>query len=141
MSARKIILIKRLEAGVEPVTPFLKWPGGKRLIASRIAALVRERLVGRYFEPLLGGGAVFFHVRPQKAILSDANAELINTYRAVRDNTPSIISRLKRFEVSESAYYRIRRSRPDDSVTQAARFLYLNRTAFGGIYRLNRQGE
>jgi DNA adenine methylase len=125
----------------EPQLPFLKWPGGKRWAASRIAALIHQRLKRKYFEPFLGGGAMFFHLRPQRALLSDINSDLVNTYIAVRDNCPDVLKALKRLRVTKSEYYRIREWEPCDHVCRAARFLYLNRTAFGGMYRLSLTGK
>jgi DNA adenine methylase len=125
----------------QPVLPFLKWPGGKRWASCRIAALVRERLTGTYYEPFLGGGAVFFRLRPAKAVLSDINPELINTYRIVRNSVEEIVPLLKRMAVNKRNYNRLRRAEPESPIQRAVRFLYLNRTAFGGIYRLNLRGE
>lgn len=124
-----------------PLVPFIKWPGGKRWVAARIARLVTPHLAGTYIEPFLGGGAVFFHLLPKRSVLVDVNAELIGTYRAVRDDPSGVIRLLRRHPVTEEAYYRIRQSEPKQRFARAARFLYLNRTAFGGIYRLNLSGK
>jgi DNA adenine methylase len=121
--------------------PFIKWPGGKRWTASHIAERIRPHLSGTYFEPFLGSAAVFFHLRPSKAVLADINEDLIRTYRAVRRNSSKVLEALRQFRVTKSAYYRIRANEPVDAIDRAARFLYLNRTAFGGIYRVNLQGE
>lgn len=123
--------------GAQPLQPFIKWPGGKRWAARQIAELVAARLSGTYFEPFLGGGAVFFHLRPPKAVLADINEDLIATYKTVRRDSGAIIGHLRRYRVTEEDYYRMRERDPKDSVARAARFLYLNRTAFGGVYRLN----
>jgi DNA adenine methylase len=126
----------------EPCQPFLKWPGGKRWAAPAIASLIREALSpeGTFFEPFVGGGAIFFYFRPCRAVLADVNAELVETYQAVRDAGQAVLRALRRLKVSEEEYYRIRATKPRRLVTRAARFLYLNRTAFGGVYRLNRNG-
>lgn len=124
-----------------PVLPFLKWPGGKRWASYRIATLIRERLTGTYYEPFLGGGAVFFELRPRRAVLSDINPDLVNTYILVRDSAKKIVAQLKRLPVNKRVYDRLREAEPDDPVLRAVRFLYLNRTAFGGIYRLNLDGK
>jgi DNA adenine methylase (dam) len=121
--------------------PFLKWPGGKRWAASVIATLIEPALRGTYYEPFLGGGAVFFSVHPEKAVLSDINAELISTYKTIRKNPTAVLSELRKLRVSRAEYHRQRRSMNTNSVLRAVRFLYLNRTAFGGIYRLNQKGE
>jgi DNA adenine methylase len=121
--------------------PFLKWPGGKRWASQLITSLLGQPISGTYYEPFLGGGAVFFSLRPKRAVLSDTNADLINTYRKVRDYPTDVLRRLKRLNVDEATYYRIRRTDPKDPLERAVRFLYLNRTAFGGIYRLNSEGK
>lgn len=123
------------------VRPFLKWPGGKRWLADRVALQVRSHLKGRYYEPFLGGGAVFFAVRPQRATLSDVNADLLNTYEMVRTDPGALVEAVKAIPVSAEDYRRVRESEPVEPLQRAARFLYLNRTAFGGMYRLNRNGK
>ena len=119
--------------------PFLKWTGGKRWLAPAVAQLV-PRNYGRYIEPFVGGGAIFFHLRPWPATLSDINPDLINVYRQVRDNVEAVISRLQRLKIDRNFYGTMRASKPQTPITRAVRFLYLNRTAFNGIYRVNRQG-
>lgn len=89
----------------------------------------------------MGGAAVFFHLRPAQAVLGDINGDLIETYRTVRDYPLKVLEKLRRIPVTAANYYRVRSQRPRSEVGRAARFLYLNRTAFGGIYRLNQQGE
>lgn len=125
----------------QPSFPFLKWPGGKRWAASVLVPIIRRHLRSRYFEPFLGGGAVFFSAQPGKAVLSDINPELVNVYRQVRDSPGRVLGILKRMPVTEEYYYRLRRCRLSSDAGNAARFLFLNRTAFGGIYRLNALGE
>jgi DNA adenine methylase len=121
--------------------PFLKWPGGKRWLALTISDLIKNKKFDTYIEPFLGGGAIFFHFNPQKAILSDINQDLINTYRQVKENANRLIIELKKIKVSETTYYRLRSQSDGDDIYRAVRFLYLNRNAFGGMYRLNRNGE
>jgi DNA adenine methylase len=121
--------------------PFLKWPGGKRWLSATIVNYVTPYPYKRYFEPFLGGGAVFFRLCPRVAVLSDINEDLINVYIQVRDHPSELIRRLRRVPVSEKQYYMLRESIPDCPIKRAVRFLYLNRTAFGGIYRLNRDGQ
>jgi DNA adenine methylase len=121
--------------------PFLKWPGGKRWAASAIAAVVKPCLSGVYHEPFLGSGSVFFYLRPDRALLSDINPELIQAYLAVQRDPYGILRWLRTFTVSSADYYRIRSEIPRGCLQRTARFLYLNRTAFGGIYRLNQLGQ
>lgn len=122
--------------------PLLKWPGGKRWLAGDVLPIIRRRLsdTGRYFEPFAGGAALFFSLRPERAVLGDINSDLINTYSTVRDEPVAVLRALRRLRVTYEEYYRIRESRPRSAVGRAARFLYLNRTAFGGMYRVNAQG-
>ena len=120
--------------------PFLKWPGGKRWLTRYILPILRTEQINRYFEPFLGGAALYFALRPRRAFLSDINAELINTYKQVRDCHEGLISVLKRIPVTAEEYYTVRRTKSRSLVTRAAHFLFLNRTSFAGIYRLNRKG-
>lgn len=121
--------------------PFLKWPGGKRWAAATIAKIIRKHLVGTYYEPFLGGGAVFFHLLPAKSILSDINNDLVLAYQTVQSEYKAVLEAVRTMDVSREAYYRIRAMSPHTNITKAARFLYLNRTAFAGMYRLNSNGQ
>jgi DNA adenine methylase len=125
---------------VYPVQPFLKWPGGKQWLAPRLAKLV-SATSGTYFEPFLGGGSLFFASCPQAAVLSDTNAELIETFQVVKKDAEAIISVLCTFSFTKKCYYRVRASVPRSRVTRAARFIYLNHTCWNGLYRVNRQGR
>jgi DNA adenine methylase len=106
-----------------------------------LATLIRERLDGTYFEPFLGGGAVFFELAPRRAELSDVNLELIDTYREVKRSPSTLVTRLRRLAVSQVQYERMRRALPSTREGRATRFLYLNRNAFGGLYRVNARGH
>lgn len=119
----------------------LKWPGGKRWLAPLLAKAIRPRLKSTYYEPFFGGGAIFFHLQPQQASLSDVNSELIDFLDAIRADAEAVVRAVWRFSNNRECYDRVRRMRPRSDVGRAARFLYLNRTCWGGIYRLNRQGE
>lgn len=121
--------------------PFLKWAGGKRqLLPSIRAAAPRAYL--RYLEPFVGGGAVFFDLAPARAILSDANAELINCYEVVRDRVDALVGTLREHVYDREHYYRVRALAPEslDAVRRAARTIFLNRTGFNGLYRVNKSG-
>jgi DNA adenine methylase len=121
--------------------PFLKWAGGKRWLAPKISAMLKTTLNLRLVEPFLGSGAVFFFLRPGRALLADLNPELIATYRAVRDNPDDVIRRLRQLTICKDVFEYLRRSSPRSDVSRAVRLIYLNRTAFNGLYRVNRRGE
>ena len=142
-----------MTATPSPVQPFLKWAGGKRALAPRIARLLPPRSPERrtYWEPFLGGGAMFLNLsaRLQTAQLSDINPELATTYQVVRDQPDALIRRL-RDHAEEHAflpdhYYQVRDQVPQgtqgDDVETAARLIYLNRTCYNGLYRVNRNGR
>jgi DNA adenine methylase len=128
--------------GSAQTKPFLKWAGGKgRLIAQYQPFLPKD--FDTYYEPFLGGGALFFHLRPQRAVLSDINPELVNVYTCVRDRVDDLIHHLEHHAANHSHdyYYQMRSSKPDTSIERAARLLYLNKTCFNGLYRVNAQGQ
>lgn len=123
------------------VSPFLKWAGGKRwLVAKHKDWLCVD--AGRHIEPFLGSGAVFFHLSPCQSLLSDTNQELIETYMMVRDDPEGLLRQLKIHQKLHSTqyYYEMRSRIPRTPTTRAARFLYLNRTCFNGLYRVNLDG-
>jgi DNA adenine methylase len=119
--------------------PFLKWPGGKRWLWGTLESFLPVRFT-RYYEPFLGGGAIFFALHPKRALLSDINPDLINTYVQVRDRLEDVTIGLHRLAVDRETYDRVRNSDPSDDVTRAVRFIYLSKTAFNGIYRVNQRG-
>lgn len=122
--------------------PFLKWAGGKRWLAVR-SELPQLGKFDRYAEPFLGSGAIYFHSRPPSALLSDINEELIELYNVMKGSPAILYEAMQRHQASysKSYYYRVRDDRPVDAVGRAARFLYLNRTCFNGLYRVNLRGE
>lgn len=125
-----------------PPRPFLKWAGGKsRLIAQYQPFL--PRAFETYYEPFLGGGALFFHLRPQRAVLSDINPELVNVYTCVRDCIEGLIQQLEHHAAlhSHDYYYKIRSLEEGTPLERAARLLYLNKTCFNGLYRVNAKGR
>ena len=127
--------------------PFLKWAGGKTKLLDQLLPLlpsdIEER---RYFEPFLGGGSMFFHLQPQGAMLGDVNAELITTYEAVRacvDDVLEELASLCQSPMSADTYYQCRERYNGghmSMVEKAALFIYLNKTCFNGIYRVNKAG-
>lgn len=126
----------------QPLKPFLKWAGGKRWLFESNQFFL-PNFKGRYFEPFLGGGAVFFQAQPKNTILSDSNDGLIELYTVIRDELEKFEALLKehaRFH-SKDYYYEIRDKKFDKPITRAARFLYLNRTCWNGLYRENLKGQ
>jgi len=118
----------------------MKWPGGKRLLVNQITNRF-PRAFGTYYEPFFGGGAVFFATLPERAVIADVNADLMNCYQVVKEFPGQLIDLLKGWKNSSEDYYRIRDYRPRTDLRRAARFLYLTRLSFNGIHRVNRRGE
>jgi DNA adenine methylase len=124
--------------------PFVKWVGGKRSILS----LLVERLpvkYSNYYESFVGGGALYFAVQPQKAFISDINSYLINTYSVIKNNISGLIECLKIHEKNHNKnyYLKIRKlfSKEENLIKQASYFIYLNKTCFNGLYRVNKSGN
>jgi len=128
--------------GKNSVKPILKWAGGKtQLLPELIKRLPKS--YNKYIEPFFGGGALFFHLQPNNAILSDINPELYNLYVSVANSPDKVLEHLKTFQNTEEFYYKMR-SLKRESLSpemQAARTLYLNKTCFNGLYRVNKKGE
>lgn len=126
--------------------PFLKWVGGKTQLLDQMAPLM-PKTFRRYFEPFVGGAAVFFDLKTRRpdapAFLSDVNAELVNCYVAVRDHVEDVIRALKGHRYESEHYYEVRALDPAKlSVPErAARTIFLNKTGFNGLYRVNRSGQ
>ena len=130
----------KIKVGNE-IQPFLRWAGGKRWLAPYLVPIIQSRLKGAYREPFLGGGAIFFSLNPDRASLSDINDDLINTYKVVRKYPHKIIRFLKQLSVDEVTYTNIRSTEERGIIRKAVRFLYLNRTCYGGLFRTNREGK
>lgn len=122
--------------------PFLKWAGGKTQLLGDILPKLPATF-GKYIEPFIGGGAVFFGLAPRTAVIADINPELVNAYRCVRDDVEAVIAALSAHKNDEAEFYRVRAQRFDElnAVEAAARTIYLNRTCFNGLYRVNKQGH
>lgn len=130
--------------------PFLKWVGGKgQLLDELLARVEKAKPFGRYHEPFVGGGALFFELARRgllgrkKAYLSDNNANLIDTYRAVRDDVDGVIELLTAHKArhNEEYYYQVRATVPESLSERGARIIYLNKTCFNGLFRENSRGE
>lgn len=124
------------------VSPFLKWAGGKRWLSTRIVDLIGP-LKGKYIEPFLGSGAVFFSLKPTASLLSDKNHELVNAYTAIKSDHKRVVELLEEHQKKHSKdyFYKIRDYRPRCEFRMAARFIYLNRTCWNGLYRVNLEGR
>jgi DNA adenine methylase len=121
--------------------PFIKWVGGKRKLVPEIVARMPKSF-GAYHEPFMGGAALFWHLRPTIAHLSDANKRLVRTYRGVRDSVGSVIDLLDGYPNTSEFFYAHRAIDVDalSDVGAAAWFIYLNKTCFNGLYRVNKKG-
>ena len=126
--------------------PIVKWVGGKRQLMFELIKNM-PKSYNRYFEPFIGGGALFFELQPEQDYISDMNEELINLYSVVRDNVYELIKDLSKHEVSKEYFLEIRNIDRTEQYTElsdverASRFIYLNRTCFNGMYRVNSQGQ
>jgi DNA adenine methylase len=125
---------------VQPMLkPVIKWAGGKQWLAAAAPHLIPKQFAGRYYEPFLGGGAFFFALSPALATVSDRNEALIKMYRALRSDTEGVIELLSRYPHEKEFYYRIRKRLPSSIRSIATRFLYLNKTCWNGLYRVNQK--
>jgi len=121
---------------VSPIRPLVKWAGGKSRLLQQFLPLFPKR-VNCLLEPFVGGGAVFFHLRPPKAVIADKNEELINFYRVVRDHPEQLLADLEKHTNSSDYYYQIRSLDPAclNKIQRASRFLYLNKFGYNDIWR------
>ncbi len=128
------------------IAPFVKWVGGKRQLLSSIFEHIPETFT-TYYEPFVGGGAVLFHLKPKKAVTNDGNSELINVYKVIKDHVDELLEALKKHRNDSEYYYSIRsQDRYTDfeqlsDVERASRTIYLNKTCYNGLYRVNSAGE
>ena len=130
------------------VVPFLKWPGGKRQLMPETRKMLPDGVTDHpYYEPFIGGGALFFELLPKRAVINDYNEELINVYTVIRDNPSELIEDLKRHKNTAEYFYKIRAidRQPLFSdltrIERASRIIYLNKTCYNGLYRVNNAGE
>jgi len=122
--------------------PILKWAGGKTQMLGDLLPKVPTSY-GRYIEPFIGGGAMFFALNPNDAVIADSNPELINMYKQVADNVDAVISYLQKYENTQEMFYRVRALEWEElpEAEAAARTIYLNKTCFNGLYRVNKKGQ
>lgn len=130
------------------VSPFLKWAGGKRQLLPIITEYLPKDLSKlTYCEPFIGGGALFFYLQPQKAIINDYNNELINVYRIIKEDIEDLIEDLKKHKNDIDYFYELRKLdrmplfNQLTNVEKASRVIYLNKTCYNGLYRVNNAGE
>ena len=132
------------------IKPFLKWAGGKRQLLSDIKKYLPKNINSfTYYEPFIGGGALFFELQPKKAVINDYNGQLILTYNVIKDNVDELIVLLEKYKKKniEESYYDIRNMDRDlekfnklTDVEKASRLIFLNKTCYNGLYRVNSQG-
>ncbi len=129
------------------VAPVVKWVGGKRQLLGEITPLLPKRITS-YCEPFLGGGAVLFSIQPTRAIVNDLNSDLITVYKVIRDDIEKLLEELKRHENTPEYFYTIRdmdrdkeRYQSMSEIERASRLIYLNKTCFNGLFRVNSSGE
>ncbi|MDP2208704.1 MAG: DNA adenine methylase [Bacteroidota bacterium] len=148
LSVKEQLELYRVEKNFEKISckPFLKWPGGKRqLLPELMKRLPKE--YNMFFEPFVGGGALLFRVKPDYGYISDINPDLINLYEVVQDNVEELIENLKIHRNTEKYFYELRNADRTEEykywnkVEKASRFIYLNKTCFNGLYRMNSDGH
>lgn len=129
------------------VAPVLKWVGGKRQLIDTFTPLLPDRITS-YCEPFVGGGALLFHLQPNTAYVNDINSDLICVYTVIRDNVDELIDELKQYKNDSEFFYSVRdwdrnadRYASLSEIQKAARILYLNKTCYNGLYRVNNSGE
>ena len=137
-----LVLMRPPPAERRPATPFLKWAGGKTALLPELLKHVPPRL-RRYHEPFVGGGALFFATAPRRAVLSDSNGELIHCWQQVRDDAYGVLDALSDHVYERGHFQRVRALDPMRlaPAERAARFIYLNKTCFNGLWRVNRSGR
>lgn len=133
---------KKIKYPTAPAKPVLKWAGGKTQLLDELTNKAPASF-NRYIEPFIGGGAMFFAMRPSTGVIADSNSELINLYKCLADNAELVIKHLQTFNNTESNFYKTRALRFSDLEKEhaAARTIYLNRTCFNGLYRVNKKGQ
>ncbi|QQX76851.1 MULTISPECIES: DNA adenine methylase [Aequorivita] len=128
------------------VAPFVKWVGGKRQLMPAIKEILPNNF-STYYEPFIGGGAVLFEIQPKKAFINDSNEELVNTYKVIKNYPEELISDLKTHINTSDYFYKIRSLDRESNfdkmsdIKRASRVIYLNKTCYNGLYRVNNSGE
>lgn len=133
------------EIAAKKITPFLRWAGGKKWLIPELVRFIPEEF-GDYHEPFLGGGSIFIHLKSNglikhKAYLSDLNEDLINAYKVVKNESAALLRKLDEHRNEKEYYYSIRTKKYKSAVSRASQFIFLNRTSYNGIYRVNLNGK
>jgi len=131
----------------ELVQPFVKWVGGKRQLLTEIEMHLPKQF-SRYYEPFIGGGALLFHLQPKNAVINDSNEELINLYRTIKESPEELIIDLRKHKNEKDYFYHVRaldRNKNEylklTTIQRASRLIFLNKTCYNGLFRVNRSGE
>ncbi|MCL4137649.1 UNVERIFIED_CONTAM: hypothetical protein GTU68_003140 [Idotea baltica] len=138
--------VKNIKEEKQKCRPFLKWAGGKAKLLQSLTPLLPKQY-NNYFEPFIGGGALFFYLQPKRAYISDLNSELVNCYLCIRNNPVKVIEYLKKHIYEKEYFYKLREIAKFteyenwSNEQKAARLIYLNKTCFNGLYRVNKKGE
>jgi DNA adenine methylase len=148
LTVREQLELYQIKKNFEKATckPFLKWPGGKRQLLRELLRHMPKKY-GRFFEPFVGGGALFFAVKPEYGYISDINPELINVYEVVQNDVEKLIESLRKHKNTERYFYQLRDIDLSEEykhwgkVERASRLIYLNKTCFNGLYRMNSDGH
>ncbi|HHH10977.1 MAG TPA: Dam family site-specific DNA-(adenine-N6)-methyltransferase, partial [Sorangium sp.] len=137
-----IIMTRASSERVDSIRPFLKWAGGKRQLLPHILKHVPATF-GQYYEPFVGAGALFFHTCPRPAVVADNNERLIRTYRGLRDHPQEVVRLLRKYPHDKSFFLELRASDIDNKndAEVAAWLIYLNKTGYNGLYRVNSKNE
>lgn len=134
----------RISRVVAPVkaSPFLKWAGGKGRLLGQYQGFFPKRF-NRYYEPFVGAGAVFFHLAPTHAVLSDTNPDLVACYQVLKNDVDALVELLRMYRHDKDFYYHVRALDVTElnQVQRAARMIFLNKTCFNGLWRVNRRGN
>jgi DNA adenine methylase len=130
------------KVGLGPVKPLLKWAGGKTQLLPDLRKAMPPKF-SRYVEPFLGGGALFFNLSHPGSLVADSNQELIHFYAMVRDFPDALFDAANAIPITKENFYRVRSQSPDSlgPIQRAARFIYLNKTCYNGLHRVNRKGQ
>lgn len=145
MKTKLILNVEESKTNIIIAKPFIKWAGGKRQLIKELIKLLPANY-NRYFEPFIGGGALFFAIQPKNAYISDINPELINLYNVVKNDVDLLINDLIKYKNTEDYFYKIRNLDRKPSykkfnvIKKASRFIYLNKTCYNGLYRTNSKG-